>query len=78
MLGQLFHFEYYHAINYKKICYNNFIPWKQYQTISEETNGVIDDLHYSENGHIDLANDILNEINKSFKSLTKKPNSFVN
>jgi len=78
MLGQLFHFEYYHAINYKKICYNNFIPWKQYQTVSEETNGVIDDLHYSENGHIDLANDLLNEIKKSLKSPTKKPNSFVN
>lgn len=70
-------FEYYDTTNYKKLCYNNFIPWKQYQTISEETNGFIDDLHYSEKGHVDLSNDLLIEINKSLKFPPKTPNSFV-
>ena len=32
------------------------------ETITEETNGVIKDFHYSESGHLDLANCILNEI----------------
>jgi hypothetical protein len=70
-------FEYYHAINYKKLCYKHFIPWKQYNTVNEETNGVVDDMHYSEKGHIDLAEDLLIEIKKSLKFPPKKPNSFV-
>lgn len=70
-------FEYYHAINYKKLCYKHFIPWKQYNTVNEETNGVVDDMHYSEKGHIDLAEDLLIEIKKSLKFPPKKSNSFV-
>jgi hypothetical protein len=38
--------------------YNN----KEYQTITEETNGEVIDFHYSEKGHTDLANWILNQI----------------
>ena len=76
-IRETFNFEYYNTINYKNLCYNNFIPWKQYQTISEETNGIVDDLHYSEKGHMDLANDLLVEINKSLKFPPKKPNSFI-
>jgi hypothetical protein len=70
-------FEYYHATNYKKSCFNNFIPWKEYSSIYDETNGVVDDMHYSEKGHVDLANDLLIEIKKSLKFPPKKPNSFV-
>ena len=77
MIHEFFKFEYYYTTNYKKLCYTNFIPWKQYQTINEETNGVIDDLHYSEKGHVDLANDLLIEIKKSLKFPFKKQNSFV-
>jgi hypothetical protein len=32
------------------------------ESITEETNGKIEDLHYSENGHLDLANWILSQI----------------
>jgi hypothetical protein len=77
LIHQNFNFEYYHATNYKMSCYNNFIPWKQYNTVKDETNGDVDDLHYSEKGHVDLANDLLIEINKSLKFPPKKPNSFV-
>lgn len=70
-------FEYYHITNYKKLCYKNFIPWKQYNSITDETNGVVDDMHYSEKGHVDLANDLLLEINKSLKFPPKKSTSFV-
>ena len=76
-IRETFNFEYYNTINYKNLCYNNFIPWKQYQTINEETNGIVDDLHYSEKGHMDLANDLLVEINKSLKFPPKKPNPFI-
>lgn len=76
-IRETFNFEYYNTTNYKNLCYNNFIPWKQYQTINEETNGIVDDLHYSEKGHMDLANDLLVEINKSLKFPPKKPNSFT-
>ena len=77
IIHETFNFEYYHATNYKKICYNNFISWKYYNTVKEETNGIVDDLHYSEKGHMDLANDLLVEINKSLKFPPKKPNSFI-
>lgn len=34
----------------------------QYQSITEETNGEVIDFHYSEKGHLDLANWILEQI----------------
>lgn len=48
--------------NHKEECFKHFIKSKKYETIKEETNGVVDDLHYSERGHIDLYLDLLNEI----------------
>lgn len=41
-----------------KIIYLKWDSYPNYQTISEETNKEIDDKHFSENGHIQLANDI--------------------
>jgi hypothetical protein len=39
-----------------------FLTTNEYQTISEETNGVVDDAHFGENGHITLAKNIINAI----------------
>jgi hypothetical protein len=52
----------YHNNNFKNECYKKFIPYKKYKTIKEETNGVIDDLHTSYDGHLELANDIIKHI----------------
>jgi hypothetical protein len=52
--------------NFKKECYKKFIPYKNYNSITEETNGKVDDLHYSEIGHLDLYNDILKELEKMY------------
>lgn len=45
-----------------KTFVDSIIPLKTYETIKEETKDEIDDLHYSEQGQIDLSNDILNHI----------------
>jgi hypothetical protein len=52
----------YHETNYKKECYSKFIPYKKYITIKEETNNRVDDLHTSEKGHIQLFNDLIQNI----------------
>jgi hypothetical protein len=53
---QTFNCSEYNTINHKKECFKLFIPYYNYETISEETNGNIPDIHYSRNGHKDLAN----------------------
>jgi len=45
--------------DFRKIFYDYLVPFKQYETITEETKGFFVDQHYSEKGHIDLANDLL-------------------
>ena len=53
-----------------RIVHWTWFEKKDKETITNETNGLIEDLHYSEKGHLDLANEIL----KSFKnSPTKNP-----
>ena len=52
----------FHSDDYVKKYYESLFPYKNYQTIKEETNGLIDDLHYSEKGHLDLANDMIKVI----------------
>lgn len=52
----------YHEVNYKKECYNKFIPFKKYTTIKEETNNNVDDLHTSEKGHHELFQDLIKNI----------------
>lgn len=45
--------------DHTKLFYDMLIPFRKYETISEETNKVVNDIHYGKNGHIELANDIL-------------------
>jgi hypothetical protein len=52
----------YHHYDYKKLCYNLFIPYKKYVTINEETKGLVDDLHTSHLGHRQLTNDLIRNI----------------
>jgi hypothetical protein len=49
---------------YEKQFYNLLSPFKKYKTVREETNGDVDDFHYGEVGHNELANDLLCEIKK--------------
>lgn len=48
--------------NYKKECFSKFFTQKKYTTIFQETNGVVDDLHTSEIGHQELAEDVIKKI----------------
>ena len=59
--------------NYKKRCFEKFITYKKYNTILEETNNAIDDLHTSKTGHQELAHDLIKLIDIDIKS-TKKQN----
>lgn len=49
---------------YEKQFYDLLFPFKKYKSVKEETNGDIDDFHYGELGHNQLANDLLDEIKK--------------
>lgn len=57
----------YNTINHRKECFKNFIPYYNYETIEQETYGDIKDVHYSRNGHRDLANTFIELLE------TKKP-----
>jgi len=57
-------FKHFSHHNYKKECFKNFIPYRNYMRILEETNNKVDDLHLSEKGHLQLSKDLLNEIKK--------------
>ena len=57
----------YNTTNHKKECFKLFIPYYSYETIRQETNGNIPDIHYSRNGHKELANTFIDLIE------TKKP-----
>jgi hypothetical protein len=60
--------------NYKKLCFEKFIPYKKYTTIFQETNGVVNDLHTSKIGHQELATDLINLIEKDIKKTNIKNN----
>lgn len=51
------------------ILQKEMLPYKEYQTIYMETGGVVKDMHYSENGHNNLAKDLLVIINGEKKSI---------
>jgi hypothetical protein len=52
---------------------NTSIPTiNEYETISEETNGMVDDAHFSEKGNIDIAENIINAINNFANPIFKK------
>jgi hypothetical protein len=62
-----FRIKFYDSKNYKKECYELMIPYVKYETIYDHTNGNVDDLHTGKNGHIELANNLLNHIKKPIK-----------
>ena len=51
--------SWYMDFNYIEECYKLMIPFKKYQTIYYETKGLVDDKHYSEIGHKNLARDLI-------------------
>jgi hypothetical protein len=57
-------------INYQERCYNLMLPYKDYQTTYEETSGLVNDKHYSEKGHRNLAQDFIDIINKTTESFS--------
>jgi hypothetical protein len=57
-----FNLKHYQSRNFKKDCYKHFIPYKKYQSIIEETNGAVDDLHIGRFGHIELFKDLIREL----------------
>jgi hypothetical protein len=59
-----FRIKFYDSKNYKKECFDLMIPHKRYNRIYDETNGTVDDLHTSKNGHIQLSEDLLEQIKK--------------
>lgn len=61
---QVFHWSWY---NYYGVC--GIYQSKEYKIIRDETNGAVDDGHWSEEGHYDFANVILNRINNGLKNL---------
>ena len=63
-INQNFNIKHYNCINHKKECYKNFIPYVKYELITDETNGNIPDKHISRNGHMELAKDLMKQIEK--------------
>lgn len=59
-----FKIKHYQSRNFKKDCYRHFIPYKTYQSIFDETNGTVDDLHISRFGHVELSKDLIKEFEK--------------
>lgn len=49
---------------YEQQFYDLLLPFKKYKSVREETNGIIDDFHYGEDGHMELATDLLTKIKK--------------
>ena len=58
-------------INYQDRCYKSMFPFKNYQTIYDETNGLVNDKHYGEKGHRDFAQDLIDAINKTTESFNE-------
>ena len=59
-----FKIKHYQSRNFKKDCYKHFISYRTYQSIFDETNGVVDDLHIGRFGHVELSKDLIKEIEK--------------
>lgn len=58
----------YNSGSIAKEFYSELIPFKKYTTIEQETKGSVKDLHYSEIGHKEFAEDLLTEIKKVHKT----------
>jgi len=57
----------YNAGSLTKKFYGELMEFKKYTTIEEETKGEVKDLHYSEIGHKQFAEDLIKEIRKNNK-----------
>jgi hypothetical protein len=49
---------------YEKEYYNLLMPFKNYLSVTQETDNQLNDFHYGEVGHFDLAKDIILKINE--------------
>jgi hypothetical protein len=61
-INRNFSLKYFCSGNYKKECFDLFIPYRKYELIVDETNGEIQDKHLSRNGHKVLAKDLMDII----------------
>jgi hypothetical protein len=52
------------------------IPFKEYETIKEETNGKVNDLHYSENGSVELGETLISEIDDRLAPIFMRGSEF--
>jgi hypothetical protein len=65
-----------HALKSNKIAHWSWFKDNKRETITQETNGKVLDFHYSENGHIELAEDLLLQlesgpIKNPYKNITQ-------
>ena len=65
------------ALITSKVCHWTWYKNEQFQTITEETNGEVIDFHYSEKGHTDLAEWILQELKKGKNKILYNKNSIL-
>lgn len=70
--------KYYDVTNHKEKCYELMVPFKKYTTIQDETNGAVNDLHTSEEGHRELTKTFISLIEKSLNESSKLKNSIIN
>lgn len=59
----------YNTKNHKKECFKLMIPYFKYETIKDETNGIVNDIHYSRNGHIQLSKTFIEVIGENKKPI---------
>ena len=59
----------YNTKNHKKECFKLMIPYLKYETINEETNGIVNDIHYSRNGHVELSKTFIEIIGEKKKPI---------
>lgn len=57
---------------YENAYYNQLVPFKEYKSITDETNGVIVDHHYGSKSHFELFLDLKSQINKKSSKKIKK------
>ena len=65
------------ALITSKVCHWTWYKNEQFQTITEETNGEVIDFHYSEKGHADLAEWVLQELKKGKNKILYNKNSIL-
>lgn len=62
--------------DYQGDCFRRMIPFKEYETIKEETNGKVNDLHYSENGSVELGETLISEIDDRLAPIFMRGSEF--